>query len=210
MAKDTMIPLQFPVERYIYGTDPDLAHWTSSPVWSQAVFYRNNPKQKYAKANPVKGSHLKLASGKKKKVPEHIEKTSRKAASHLSAIGKKGKWPIGDLYHARLALIYVMSPSNAKVRSKVIAAVEKHYPEYDWQGWLEKKERALEKKHERQYRAAANPDDRMFTISRGNPQGTIVPMPDNAGPFLPDMFPYGVGGRPRTLENPSKKYVKVK
>jgi len=207
-----MIPLQFPVERYIYGTDPDLAHWTSSPVWSQAVFYRNNPKQKYANANPSSQSksHLKLVG--KKKVPEHIEKTPRKAATRISAIGKKGKWPIGDLYHARLALIYVMSPSNAKVREKVISSVEKHYPEYDWRGWLAKKEKALEKKH----RAAANPDDRMFTISQGNPrsrsnpQGTEIPMPQNAGPYLPDMFPYGVGGRPRTLENPSRKYAKVK
>jgi ribosomal protein S27AE len=61
----------------------------------------------------------------------------------------------------------------------------------------------------------------MFTISRGNPknpfregeygaarknpQGTPIPMPTNAGPYLPDMFPYGVGGRPAALENPKAK-----
>jgi hypothetical protein len=225
-----MIPLQFPTERYIYAPDSNYAHWTSSPVWAQATFYRNNPR--------------------KLKVPDRIPATPREDAEHISAIGKKGQWPIGDLYHARMAMIYIMSPSHSKVKNKVIAAVQKHYPEYDWMGWLDKKERALEKKHAREYRAAANPggylraldrdqprhDDtvralnnprgedpshRMFTISRGNPknpfhegeygaarknpQGTPIPMPTNAGPYLPDMFPYGVGGRPAALENPNRR-----
>jgi hypothetical protein len=54
--------------------------------------------------------------------------------------------------------------------------------------------------------------------SRSNPQGTPILLPTNAGPFLPDMFPYGIGGRPQALENPrpskskarKNRYVHVK
>ncbi len=169
-----MIPLQFPVENYIYAPDQNWAHWTSSPVWSQSVFIRNNPARKL------------------KKVPDSIKKTSREHAERISAIGKKGHWPIGDLYHARLALIYVMSPSHAKVRDRVISSVMKHYPEYDWQRWIDEHEEKLMKKAMKSHRAAANP------------QGDPILLPTNAGPFLPDMFPYGIGGRPQALENPRK------
>jgi hypothetical protein len=126
-------------------------------------------------------------------------------------------------------MIYILSPSHKKVRNKVIAAVQKHYPEYDWKGWLRDHETKTQ-------RVAANPRSRaknnspnrdMFTISRANPMPnpltgppypaaqyvdgappTPLTLPTNAGPFLPDMFPYGVGGRVLKV-NPRKKYVKV-
>ena len=252
MAKtpDYMIPLDFPVQNYIYAPEPDYAHWTSSPVWAQTTFWRNNPR-------------------KLLKVPTTIPKTSRKSATRISAIGKKGHWPIGDLYHARLAMIYILSPSHKKVRNKVIAAVKENYPMYDWDRWLEehetkKKHRAVanpmheidsfrqvapnrfmfrykehggfnnytveadtEEEAIRKFKAedafgnvgtvdarmlaAANPAPEKYVRSnpryvRSNPR--TDGMPDNAGPYLPDMFPYGVGGRPVALSNPVKKTPK--
>lgn len=260
---DYMIPLDYPLDNYIYAPEPDMAHWTSSPVWAQAVYWRNNPR-------------------KLVKVPKTIKKTPRSAATRISAIGKKGHWPIGDLYHARLAMIYIMSPSHAKVRNKVIAAVKEHYPLYDWDGWLEEHEAKLARQHRR---AAANPryvrsnptkavlTERLRELYRQlavaaaqddlaalnvlkkeidqieeelegpalatMPEWEVPPqghedliemfkmrsnphedgLPNNAGPYLPDMFPYGVGGRlaplPPTdvqmvevIPNPRRKYIR--
>lgn len=74
-------------------------------------------------------------------VPAHIRRTPRRAASAVSAIGVPGRWPIGDLYHARLALVYALAPAHAKVRARVIAAVKRAHPQYDWDAWLRDKTR---------------------------------------------------------------------
>ena len=42
---------------------------------------------------------------------------------------KERRFPIPDLFHGRLALIYVMSPSHAASREKVVKAVLSRYPE---------------------------------------------------------------------------------
>lgn len=74
-------------------------------------------------------------------VPRQIPATSRKAADSISAVGGpthrglETPWPIGDLYHARLALIYALSPSHEKVQRRVLRAVAENYPEYDWESW---------------------------------------------------------------------------
>lgn len=49
-------------------------------------------------------------------------------ASEFAVPGER-KYPIYDLYHGRLALIYVLSPSNAKYRDRVVKAVLARYPE---------------------------------------------------------------------------------
>ena len=71
-----------------------------------------------------------------KQVPDHIAKTPRKAGEGISAIGVRGKWPIGDLFHARLAAIYIKSPSNARHREQVLRSLEYHYPEYNWRAYV--------------------------------------------------------------------------
>lgn len=65
-------------------------------------------------------------------VPNHIARTPRSAATRLSAVGIPGTWPIGDLYHARLAAIYAKAPAHRNVRAQVMNAVERAYPGYDW------------------------------------------------------------------------------
>jgi hypothetical protein len=176
-------------------------------------------------------------------VPDSIPRTPRRAAEQVSAIGEAGRWPIGDLYHARLAMIYILSPSHRAVRNQVVRAVKTRYPEYDWDDWLAEKEAG-------KHRAAANPAGyapRMFTISAANNPKPTIPYadwraavlraearkdkklvrilqaamemgaveqtraavarqnpfdftPKNAGPYLPDMFPYGMGGRTETYD----------
>jgi hypothetical protein len=70
-----------------------------------------------------------------KKVPRKLVMTSREAAEHLSGVGIPGKWPIGDVPHARLALIYALSPAHAAVRSQILSNVQHAWPEYDWEAF---------------------------------------------------------------------------
>lgn len=94
---------------------PVEANWTSYPTYAYEQFAR--------------------ANGRLKAVPKHIERTPRSAAEGVYALGKGPKWPIGDLYHARLALVYAMAPSNWAVHKKVLAAVRREYPQYNWDKW---------------------------------------------------------------------------
>ena len=63
------------------------------------------------------------------------KETSRKHAEDLYVYPKLKKFPIGDEFHARLALIYVMSPTLSKYRKKVIQAVKQAYPDVAWGRW---------------------------------------------------------------------------
>lgn len=72
-------------------------------------------------------------------VPTNLRKTPRAHAVSASAIGVRGRWPIGDLFHARLAVIYAMSPVHAAVRSRVLAAVKQRYPGYAWDEFAQRR-----------------------------------------------------------------------
>ena len=72
---------------------------------------------------------------RKKKVPAHM-KQSRRGPPYVYP--KTKSYPINDLFHARLALIYIMSPTNAPKRKRVIEAVAKRFPEYNWATWWNK------------------------------------------------------------------------
>ena len=67
--------------------------------------------------------------------------TPRRDADGVWATGRAGSWPIGDLPHARLALVYAMSPSHSNVRRKVMRSVANEYPSYDWAGWWDREVR---------------------------------------------------------------------
>ena len=87
-----------------------------------------------------KGSKRQIATRRNPRlrpVPSHISPTPRAAAEHISAIGVPGQWPIGDLFHARLALIYAMAPNNYGKHKQILNAVERAYPQYDWAKWWE-------------------------------------------------------------------------
>jgi hypothetical protein len=70
-----------------------------------------------------------------KSVPKHIKPTSRKAAEGIYVYPRKKSFPIGDLFHARLALIYALSSMHHGQRQKVVEAVAQHYPQYNWGAW---------------------------------------------------------------------------
>ena len=64
-----------------------------------------------------------------------FKQTPRTAADHLYVFPRRKSFPIGDLYHARLALVYAMAPSHTKDRRSVLRAVAKYWPQYDWAKW---------------------------------------------------------------------------
>lgn len=70
-----------------------------------------------------------------KTVPKHMKATPRSKATKVYVFPKRKSYPIGDLYHARLALLRVMWTSNLKNAKAVLEAVMKRYPKYDWTSW---------------------------------------------------------------------------
>lgn len=123
-------------------------NWTAFPPGFEKPYY---PRYKvdgyYEDFNPAPRAVANRGRDHRlKKVPT-LKATPRSAADHISAIGgprnrgKETPWPIGDLYHARLALMYILSPSHASVRRRVARSVQSHYPEYDWARWWDLKAR---------------------------------------------------------------------
>lgn len=70
---------------------------------------------------------------------------------------RERRFPIHDEFHGRLALIYVMSPSHAESRAKVVKAVLSRYPEL--RSFWESREGAVERRRLRpaKRRPAARP-----------------------------------------------------
>jgi hypothetical protein len=66
------------------------------------------------------------------KLKLRVKKLTKAARARLPASSfvfpRTRKYPINDMAHGRLALIYAMSPTNAKDRKKVKSAVFKKYP----------------------------------------------------------------------------------
>lgn len=84
----------------------------------------------------------------KARVPGRVRKTSRRAASSVSGLGPKGvgrdrtRWPIGDLYHAKLAIQYINAGfGDKKDYSTIVRNIKKRYPEYNWDALLTRKVR---------------------------------------------------------------------
>lgn len=92
-----------------------------------------------------------LSQLKNMKVPLSMKATPRRAAESLYVYPKTKRYPIGDLYHARLAIIYVLSPSNSRQRKRVIKAVQKHWPEYKWSDFWKAKSKGKGLKTWNQY-----------------------------------------------------------
>jgi hypothetical protein len=78
------------------------------------------------------------------------------------------KYPIHDLYHARLALIYVLSPSNAAYRDEVVGAVLARYPELKF--WWGARSRRLAAPARRKVANPSHiPENTMPVSKRNNP-----------------------------------------
>jgi len=92
-----------------------------------------------------------------KHAPVHLPKSvlSERARGRLPAsdfvFSAERRYPINDLYHGRLALIYVMSPSNAADRDTVVKAVLTRYPELRsfWESRFSAKQRATSSRVQR-------------------------------------------------------------
>ena len=105
----------------------------------------------------------------------HIPKTALPAGERAGlprsafAVPGERKYPIHDLYHARLALIYVLSPSNAAYRDEVVGAVLARYPELKF--WWAARSRRLAAPARRK---VANPsptsENTMPVSKRNNPR----------------------------------------
>lgn len=82
------------------------------------------------------------------RVPKSLPRSSRSAASRISGLGPKGigrnrtRWPIGDLYHAKLAIQYINAGrGDKKDYPTIIRNIRKHYPNYNWEAELTRKVR---------------------------------------------------------------------
>ena len=124
--------------------------------------------------------------------PVHIPKTAlseRKRASLRAsdfAVPSERKYPINDLFHARLALTYVLSPSNAAYRDEVVDAVLARYPELKF--WWASRSRALAAPARRK---VANPS---HTSEAAMPVYTLNPSHHRAAQRNPNLLPPRAGG----------------
>jgi len=79
-------------------------------------------------------------------VPRGMSGTPRSAATSLYVFPRRRSFPIGDLFHAKMAVEWATTWPNLKqFKHEVLRAVEKAYPDYDWRGYsgeLEMRQRA--------------------------------------------------------------------
>ena len=95
----------------------------------------------------------KVPKSGKKKVPEHMTKTARKKAEGTYVFSKRKSYPIGDLFHARMAVLRAQWPSNLKNAGKVLRAVVRRWPKYNWAAYWNKE--AKEAKNSRSIKTYA-------------------------------------------------------
>jgi hypothetical protein len=93
----------------------------------------------------------KVPKSGKKKVPEHMTETKRKKAEGTYVFPKRKSYPIGDLFHARMAVLRVQWPSNLKNAGKVLRAVVRRWPQYNWGAYWNKERK--EAKNSRQIKS---------------------------------------------------------
>jgi len=95
--------------------------------------------------------------------PVHMKKTSLSSSKRASlrasdfAVPSERKYPINDLFHARLALTYVLTPSNAAYRDEVVRAVLARYPELQFWWAARSKGLAVPARQRVSARKVANP-----------------------------------------------------
>jgi hypothetical protein len=93
--------------------------------------------------------------GSKLPVPTRMTRTPRSAAEGVYVLPKLEKFPIGDLFHARMAVNYVLGfPSNRKYTRQVVRAVQRDYPDYAWGRYWRSKIQAYQAKMKKEQKRA--------------------------------------------------------
>ena len=88
-------------------------------------------------------------------VPTRMTRTPRSAAEGVYVVPQLEKFPIGDLYHARMAVNYVFGfPSNRKYTRQVVRAVQRDYPDYAWGRYWRSKIQAYQAKMKKEAKRA--------------------------------------------------------
>jgi len=88
----------------------------------------------------------KKIESEKTQVPDSLRKTDRTDADHVYVFEERKSYPIGDLYHARSAVLRAMSPSGKKNAKAVLKAVSNLWSQYDWESFWNKKRKKSKNK----------------------------------------------------------------
>jgi hypothetical protein len=198
MAKYT-IPNQFPSDLYQFAKPHAQGQWTSYPTYSYEQFYRANPADPKARYKALK------AVADDERANENERKIARRLMSKMEAEGlvkpskakknpRKAKANGSSEANAILrqiqrldAQIDALEARGAKVPKKLQAELKRAVADY--------------KREVERTRVFANP--RKAKARRNSGEPVFVPVASNAGRFTPNIFPYGMGGRPAVYkENP--------
>jgi hypothetical protein len=226
MAKYT-IPNQFPSDLYQFAKPHAQGQWTSYPTYSYEQFYRANPADPKARYKALK------AVADDERANENERKIARRLMAKMEAEGlvKPSKAKKNPRKARKNPEIFYISPKQAAETNAELDPADRHISavkpgwyywdedEHDYQGPVADKATAAAYAGEAldsygRSRAASemgwtsNPrkakkNPRRHTARRNSGEPVFVPVASNAGRFTPNIFPYGMGGRPAVYkENP--------
>jgi hypothetical protein len=119
----------------------------------------------------------------KRPVPTRMRRTPRSAAEGVYVLPKLEKFPIGDLFHARMAVNYVFGfPSNRKYTRQVVRAVQAEYPDYAWgRYWRSKIQayQAMQKKNKKRANTISAWSELLKSPRRRKPQSKRMAVASN-------------------------------
>ena len=203
------IPTEFERELSAYGPDPSMANWTSYPQYAYDQFYRGalqNPKPKKgkkSKKNPRTFERAEVASRMFQSTPVRssffdTESSGRHSTRLPSEIQlQRADWKPSSSSRT-VTEAPVEMPTYTRSSSTAIEAVSTDAAAVAATTAAATTAAAM---------AAPKPYVPVQTGSWETKTEYQLVAP-NAGPFLPEMFPYGMQGRPATYKNPRKGRAK--
>lgn len=126
-------------------------NYDEGKTMSKKTNKKKSSKKTGKKATTRKSTRYEAGS---KKVPEKLKKTPRSKATKQYVFPVRKSYPIGDLYHARAAVLRCMWPTNLKNAKHVLQAVVARYPQYDWESyWNKERKEAKNSKEIKTFRS---------------------------------------------------------
>lgn len=195
------IPGDYPDSDYVWGPDPEMANWTSYPEYSYEQFYRTNPSaaQEFAFMGASRSLQPRREVG-----ADDIYLGSDK-------VGYVERVPWGGGSY-RLD-VYLVDPESDFSIQHMVTVKPEQYNEFMHAWWRVYGSRVLSQGFGGQAIGRANPRRRRSHRVTRNPSAAqarpvYMKMPQNAGPYLPEMYPYGYGGKPAEYTTAPKKAKK--